>query len=397
MKIKALTLAILTSSIIPTASAVEVTGFSAGEYSVQGNIGKLQLKSPSQQFLNLTGITTASVDISKAENTEEMVTIILTAAPGSVPADMLANYPSTPTTAEGIAAYEAITGNIINNDAEFKTTIDAYLQNNKYSGVTVNFQSGQSLLTQTANNTVIVNYDETQGESIYICDTDTVSLSEPVTNQPACSLIDSDAQTIPFEYKTTPNGSFYNDNFVYTTDVSMFGDKTYKAYVNGDIISIPGMGGKTLSPTLEGPPSIFAPSDTNSVYEHTAGATGFNFYNISGESYTPVNIYDTYGSEPESVLYHTAGKADFYDKTGEDGQRYLIHALKSFRLTNGFSIEHFYNENYLPIKLQAENGMGYGFSDNITILQETSWHENIAAGYYGSRDLAVYTPAIYNT
>ena len=101
-------------------------------------------------------------------------------------------------------------------------------------------------------------------------------------------------------------------------------------------------------------------------------------------------------STPESVLYIT-GKTAYFDKTDTDGTRYLTTTVEDADTWLD-------PENTLPIKLKSKEGNNsYGFSDSLATLSYNADPEYVyngtqllGLGYYGSDDLQVYTPAIYD-
>ncbi|MEK9766826.1 MAG: hypothetical protein VW274_10155, partial [Thalassolituus sp.] len=106
---------------------------------------------------------------------------------------MLENYPQAPTSAEGIAAFEALTGTSVPSDSEFQQQIDFRLTAERYIGLGLGTVYRQGLLTQTATQT-IVSVGANGSADIYSCDTAAFTPTTGASEQASCQLIDSNVE-----------------------------------------------------------------------------------------------------------------------------------------------------------------------------------------------------------
>ncbi len=396
MKLKHLALSLLSASIacVSHSSPISVTGFSAGEYSPQASYGQLRINSLSSYPESFTGITPLSIDISMADSIDEAVAIVVDTAPKSDAGEMLSNYPSAPITSEGIAAYQRLIREPYNTDSEFKAAVDSYLVENKYSGVEAGFLKAQAFITQTANSLVIANVSQTgSGQDIYLCETNGFDFTTPVEEQESCSVLELNVSPPNFSYKHTPNGSFQSDKFVYGGSSGWLGGADDFTFYDGS--------------STRNIPVLYADSvainhrrsrlSSASVFDHRSSASDFFVYTDSPDQNLIIDFGWFQSSTPESVVYIT-GDTAYFDKTDTNGARYLTT-----------TVDEAYSwpdpaEETLPIKLKSKEGNNsYGFSDSLATLSynadpEYGYNGNIllGLGYYGSDDLKVYTPAIYD-
>lgn len=395
MNYKKITSILSISFFAPLSLAIEITGFSAGTNAVQASTGNLNISSETEGMIGFFGFSTASIDISMATSPEEMGAIILNTDSTSESSLMLENYPAAPVTAEGIAAYQSITGSTLTTDFEFKTNVDAYLVKNKYSGIPVGFASPVSFITQTADNLIISKYNETeQAEDIFVCSTSSFSISESVSTQQDCALIDTVPQTDHTSHRNIPNGSFQSNLFVYNHIENWFSGDSYKFYDDGGLKNISSGLEKKISPNHT--PIFGVPAN---AYDHTDSGNEFYIYDIySSDDITPTSITERYGDSPTSILY-ISGRHAYYDSTNTDGVRILKKATTYFPIPgNNFIIE-----ELLSVPLKSADHSEYGFSDQLAVLNYGSENiflpdsaELLGLAYYGSNDLSVYTPVIYD-
>ncbi len=396
MKLKHLALSLLSTGIacVSHSSPISVTGFSAGEYSPQASYGQLRINSLSSYPESFTGITPLSIDISMADSIDEAVAIVTETAPKSDAGEMLSNYPSAPITSEGISAYQRLIQKPYNTDAEFKAAVDSYIVENKYSGIAAGFLNAQAFITQTANNLVIATVSQTgSGQDIYLCETNGFDFATPVNEQESCAVIELNVSPPKFSYKQTPNGSFQSDKFVYGGSSGWLGGTDDFTFYDGS------------SP--RNVPVLYADSvainhrrsrlSSASVFDHRSSASDFLVYTDSTDQNLIIDFGWLESSTPESVLYIT-GETAYFDKTDTDGTRYLTTTVEDADTWPDPS------EKALPIKLKSKEGNNsYGFSDSLAALSynadpEYAYNgtELLGLGYYGSDDLKVYTPAIYD-
>ena len=395
MKVKALALSIVISSFSTNISAAEVTGFSAGQESVQATAGNLNINSETHGLQGVFGATISSIDISMATSTDSMVETVLNTAPSSIPAKMLENYPEAPTTEDGIAAFESLTDSSLTTDAEFKTDVDNYLNDHKYSGIPLNYWLSVQLITQTAEHLILAASGEAEGSTnIYQCSTDLYVAGQPLDAQGSCTLLDTVTGLDGRALRENSNGSFESNDFVYRYSDQPFIFSTiygYKAYIGGNLIDV------DMSPDNFIAVNHRPAPDYWSVYDNRSYTGGFSFYYPSDDVLQPVNLTPFYGIAPETVFYAN-GTTAYYDRITPEGERVFMRATGSLPVTLGG-----YSERELPLKMKGINNSGFGFSDNITSLIyevdklfTVDIVELLGMGYFGSVDLGVYTPVIYN-
>jgi hypothetical protein len=395
MKLKHLALSLLSASIacVSHSSPISVTGFSAGEYSPQASYGQLRINSLSSYPESFTGITPLSIDISMADSIDEAVAIVVDTAPKSDAGEMLSNYPSAPITSEGIAAYQRLIREPYNTDSEFKAAVDSYLVENKYSGVEAGFLKAQAFITQTANSLVIATVSQTgPGQDLYLCETERFDFASPIEGQESCAAIELNVSPPNFSYKHTPNGSFQSDKFVYgRSDFSWLGTDDFTLYDGSSLLNVPVLYADSVA--INHNRSRLSSAN---VFDHRSNASDFFVYTDSTDPDLIVASGWLRSSTPESVLYITERTA-YFDKTDTDGTRYLTTTVQDADTWPD-------PENTLPIKLKSKEGNNsYGFSDSLTTLSYDADPEYVyngtqllGLGYYGSDDLQVYTPAIYD-
>jgi len=395
MKLKHLALSLLSASIacVSHSSPISVTGFSAGEYSPQASYGQLRINSLSSYPESFTGITPLTIDISMTDSIDEAVAIVIETAPKSDAGEMLNNYPSAPITSEGIDAYQRLIQKPYNTDAEFKTAVDTYLAKNKYSGVEVGFLNAQAFITQTANNLVIATESQTgPGQDLYLCETERFDFASSIEGQESCAAIELNVSPPNFSYKHTPNGSFQSDKFVYgRSGFSWLGTDDFTLYDGSSLFNVPVLYADSVAINHNR-----SRLSSASVFDHRSSASDFFVYTESTDPDLIIAFGWLRSSTPESVLYIT-GRTAYFDKTDTDGTRYLTTTVQDADTWPD-------PENTLPIKLKSKEGNNsYGFSDSLTTLSYNADPEYVyngtqllGLGYYGSDDLQVYTPAIYD-
>lgn len=395
MKLKHLALSLLSASIacVSHSSPISVTGFSAGDVSVQGEVGYLHLGMlTGNSFEGAFGFPATNIDISMASNTDEMAAIIIETSPDSLPALMLENYPEPPNSQVGIDAYRSVTGMSLSTTTEYQDTISKFFQDNRYKGVNLNLSLDQALVTQTADYLVISNNNQDGlGVDFFLCSTDAFSSTIDVSEQEACNLLDTVPDTDLSKSRTTPNGSFQSNMFVLNSKEGLFGqNKTQKIYHQDVLKEISATGNRVIAPNHSALLNTFT-----IAYDHTPLNGIFFFYRPDGEDQVVPTIGAGYPVEPESILY-IEGISGFYDSENEDGDR-VLYMGTSTPLPGYPDIEE------LPIPLQQEGNTGYGFSDQMAVLLyrdegffSPDSAELLGLAYYGSEDLNVYTPVIYD-
>jgi hypothetical protein len=396
MKIKTLVLSLLSASIacVSHSSTISVTGFSAGDISVQGEVGYLHLGMLTGNSLEGSfGFPATNIDISMASTAEEIAAIIVATSPDSQPALMLENYPEPPNSASGIDAYRRVTGMSLSTTSEYQETISKFFRENRYSGVNLNWSLDQVLVTQTADYLVISNNNQDGlGIDFFLCATDAFSSTIKASEQEACSLLDTVPDTDPYKSRTTPNGSFQSNMFVLNSKEGLFGlNKSQKLYHQDTLKEISATGNRAVAPN-----HTALLSDYTIAYDHKPLNGLFLFYGPGDEGQVTPVIGSGYPVEPESILY-IQGIFGFYDSINEDGDRVLY-------VGNSVPIYGEYPEiEELPIPLQQAGNTGYGFSDKMAVLLHydagifnPDSAKLLGLAYYGSEDLNVYTPVIFD-
>lgn len=396
MRIKTLALSLLSASIacVSHSSNISVTGFSAGDISVQGEVGYLHLGMLTGNSLEGSfGFPATNIDISMASTAEEMAAIIVATSPDSQPALMLENYPEPPNSASGIDAYRSVTGMSLSTTSEYQETISKFFRENRYSGVNLNLSLDQVLVTQTADYLVISNNNQDGlGIDFFLCATDAFSSTIKASEQEACSLLDTVPDTDPYKSRTTPNGSFQSNMFVLNSKEGLFGlNKSQKFYHQDTLKEISASGNRAVAPNHTALLNAFT-----IAYDHKPLNGLFFFYGPGDEGQVTPVIGSGYPVEPESILY-IQGIFGFYDSINEDGDRVLY-------VGNSVPIHGEYPEiEELPIPLQQAGNTGYGFSDKMAVLLDDDVGifnpdsaKLLGLAYYGSEDLNVYTPVIFD-
>lgn len=383
MKRSFLALSILAGTLTNPVLANSVAGFSAASLPVKGNIGNLNISTP-VYLLSSSNTATITIDISAAKNNDEAVSIIRESSPEPLITAMLENYPAAPTSAEGIAAFEQLTGTQIISDSEFKALIDARLSAEKYVGLSLRSVIGQNLITQTSTKTIIsVAQDELY--DVYSCETSSFIPTKPASEQATCEKIDSGVDLNQREIFATHNGSYLSEKFLYT-DLNL--DVT-RYYREDGLFDIP-MSSALDIRSIYQPFFALAPGE---VFNKFASEGYFKAFRVSPIDIEEKDIAMETGLQPASFI-HFSGYRAFYDKIDENGISRIFNA--TIPLFQGD-----WYERPMPLKLKRiEKEESYGFipnfdhletQDSLFGLNSKDW---LAVGYYGSKDLGVITPAI---
>lgn len=387
MKRSALALSILAGTLIPTAYASHVVSFSAGTDIQQVKTGHLRMAMPVIPLIEDQRTAVISIDISTASDSAAAVGIIQSSAPDADAALMLENYPAAPTSAEGIQAYQAVTGATLSTDAEFLTTVEAWLTENKYSGIEIAPVTRQSVLTQTADHLVLIDATVSSAEDIYLCATETFSPMLRATEQEACQVFSTGVRTDNHEYMSAPNGRFTSNKFVFTDTLS--DTATFYNGSNSSQLTLRGTG-STLAVH-----QFLNPLFIGDVYDHTATQGDFNGYtNSASDEMTSFSLLSGYDLDPESFLF-ISGWTGFSDFTNVNGEKILVR--------NSAALPPYYDWGFEELPIRLKSGVPYGFVKNVDYLETESggWFNRdskrwLALGYTGGGELNVTTPVIYN-
>lgn len=384
MKRSLVALSILAGTLTNPVLGNSVAGFSAASLPVKGNVGDLNINTP-VYLLSSSNTAVITIDISAAKSNEEAVSIIRESSPEPMITAMLENYPAAPTSAEGIDAFEQLTGTQITNDSEFQALIDGRLSAERYVGLALRSVSGQNLITQTATKTIIsVAQDELY--DVYSCETSSFIPTTPVSEQATCEKIDSEINLNQREIFSTHNGSYLSEKFLYT-DLNLDVTRYHK---DDDRFDIP-MASALDIRSIAQPPFPLAPGE---VFNKFSSDGYFKAFWASPVEIEENDIAMEIGIQPMSFV-HFSGYRVFYDQTDENGIYRIFNATP--QLFGDWT------ERPMPLKLKIlEQEESYGFIPNFDHfdtqdspfgIYDKDW---MAVGYYGSKDLGVITPAILN-
>ena len=384
MKRSLVALSILAGTLANPVLGNSVAGFSAASLPVKGNVGDLNINTP-VYLLSSSNTAVITIDISAAKSNEEAVSIIRESSPEPMITAMLENYPAAPTSAEGIAAFEQLTGTQITNDSEFQALIDGRLSAERYVGLALRSVSGQNLITQTATKT-IVSIAQDDLYDVYSCDTSSFIPTTPASEQATCENIDSGVDLNHREIFVAHNGSYLSEKFLYT-DLNSDVTRYYRDDGQFDIPTSSVLDIRSIAQ----PVFALAPGE---VFNKFSSDGYFKAFRVSPIEIEEKDIVLETGLQPTSLV-HFSGYRTFYDKTDENG----IHRIFSATPT----LLGDWSERPMPLKLKIlEQEESYGFIPNFDHfdtqdspfgIYNKDW---MAVGYYGSKDLGVITPAILN-
>jgi hypothetical protein len=385
MKRSLVALSILAGTLSNPVLANSVAGFSAASLPIKGNVGNLNINTPIY-LLSSSNTAVITIDISAARNNDEAVSIIRESNPEPLITAMLENYPAAPITAEGIAAFEQLTGTQITSDSEFKALIDARLSAERYVGLSLRSVSGQNLITQTATKT-IVSVAEDELYDVYSCETSSFIPTAPVSEQEICEIIDSGVDLNQREIFAAHNGSYLSEKFLYT-DLNLDVTRYYREDGQFDIPMTSDLDIRSIAQ----PSFVFAPGE---IFNKFSSDGYFKAFRVSPIEIEEVDIAMETGLQPASFV-HFSGYRAFYDKTDENGIHRIFNATAPLFFGD-------WSERPMPLKLKIlEQEESYGFIPNFDHFdtQDSPFGFNnkdwMAVGYYGSKDLGVITPAILN-
>lgn len=385
MKRSLMALSILAGTLSNPVLANSVAGFSAASLPIKGNVGNLNINTPIY-LLSSSNTAVITIDISAARNNDEAVSIIRESSPEPLITAMLENYPAAPTTAEGIAAFEELTGTQITSDSEFKALIDARLSAERYVGLSLRSVSGQNLITQTATKT-IVSVAEDELYDVYSCETSSFIPTEPASEQEICEIIDSGVDLNQREIFAAHNGSYLSEKFLYT-DLNLDVTRYYREDGQFDIPMTSDLDIRSIAQ----PFFVLAPGE---VFNKFSSDGYFKAFRVSPIEIEEIDIAMETGLQPASLV-HFSGYRAFYDKTDENGIHRIFNATTPLFFGD-------WSERPMPLKLKIlEQEKSYGFIPNFDHFetQDSPFGFNnkdwMAVGYYGSKDLGVITPAILN-
>ncbi len=383
MKHSLVALSILAGTLTNPVLGNSVAGFSAASLPVKGNVGDLNINTP-VYLLSSSNTAVITIDISAAKSNEEAVSIIRESSPEPMITAMLENYPAAPTSAEGIDAFEQLTGTQITNDSEFQALIDGRLSAERYVGLALRSVSGQNLITQTATKTIVsVAQDELY--DVYSCETSSFIPTAPASEQATCEKIDSGVDLNQREIFSTHNGSYLSEKFLYT-DLNLDVTRYYREDGTFDIPMASALDIRSIAQ----PFFVLAPGG---VFNKFSSDGYFKAFMVSPVDIEEKDIAMETGIQPMSFVHFSGYKA-FYDKTDENGINRIFNATAPIFLGD-------WSERPTPLKLKIiEQEESYGFIPNFDHLetQDSIFGFNskdwLAVGYYGSKDLGVITPAI---